>query len=319
MQKNKHLVKSLAASALVLGLVSIATTDANAAAVNGGISVTRHNLGTSNRTGYNTSNLLGGKTAPGAAIWNSTSMTGVVNAGNKYTNATDEICVFCHTPHGSNVTGTAGVNAPLWNRLAGTLTYNMYASGSMQGTAAQLAGSGSMSLACLSCHDGTQAMDAMINKPGSSGFSQPGSKDYGSFRMSGNGTLGFSSTAFDDSTATIGSAGTGTNWSPVVLGTDLSNDHPINMPYCGGGQTSLNDNSTCSDTDFNALSASAPNGGSFYVGGGSQKEQMRVYGASAAVATVECGSCHDPHSAVNRTFLRTSNAGSAVCLTCHAK
>ena len=42
---------------------------------------------------------------------------------------------------------------------------------------------------------------------------------------------------------------------------------------------------------------------------------------------VECGSCHDPHgvpsggngSAFLPTFLRVTNAGSAVCLTCHNK
>jgi predicted CXXCH cytochrome family protein len=33
---------------------------------------------------------------------------------------------------------------------------------------------------------------------------------------------------------------------------------------------------------------------------------------------VECASCHDPHTE-NATFLRISNAGSAVCLACHTK
>ena len=32
---------------------------------------------------------------------------------------------------------------------------------------------------------------------------------------------------------------------------------------------------------------------------------------------VECTTCHDPHSSLHGKFLRMSNAGSAMCLTCH--
>jgi predicted CXXCH cytochrome family protein len=32
---------------------------------------------------------------------------------------------------------------------------------------------------------------------------------------------------------------------------------------------------------------------------------------------VECSTCHDPHSSMYGKFLRVSNAGSAMCLTCH--
>lgn len=34
---------------------------------------------------------------------------------------------------------------------------------------------------------------------------------------------------------------------------------------------------------------------------------------------VECGSCHNPHNAASPPFLATSNAGSALCYTCHVK
>jgi predicted CXXCH cytochrome family protein len=45
-----------------------------------------------------------------------------------------------------------------------------------------------------------------------------------------------------------------------------------------------------------------------------------VSGNATAQPTVECGTCHDPHSG-NSTFLRLvgGNRGSQVCLTCHAK
>ena len=35
--------------------------------------------------------------------------------------------------------------------------------------------------------------------------------------------------------------------------------------------------------------------------------------------SVECASCHDPHTEANATFLRVANASSAVCLACHDK
>jgi predicted CXXCH cytochrome family protein len=36
------------------------------------------------------------------------------------------------------------------------------------------------------------------------------------------------------------------------------------------------------------------------------------------VAYIECSTCHDPHSN-NSKFLRLSNEGSRLCLTCHIK
>ena len=56
-----------------------------------------------------------------------------------------------------------------------------------------------------------------------------------------------------------------------------------------------------------------------------QKTDMQLYTRSVAAIDggasqpfVECASCHDPHT-TNSTFLRVSNAGSAVCLACHTK
>ena len=297
-KKNKHMMRVLTASALALGLISAATT------ASAGIAVTRHNLGSSNRDNS-------GTTVP-ANPWDETTYSGIVTAGDQYLQTTDEICVFCHTPHGAQ--NMAVVNAPLWNRLAGTATYILYKTGTMQGTTSL--SNGNMSLACLSCHDGTQAMDSMINKPGSSGFKTSGSRIGGNWysgtdlAVPGSGGLG------DGFIDTVPSVGTHDN--EVLLGTDLSNDHPIGMAYCGGGQATTGSLGGCADQDFNPQMSGA--NGSFWVGTSStQKENMRTYGTSPATATVECGSCHDPHSSVNRTFLRTSNSGSGLCLTCHAK
>lgn len=98
-----------------------------------------------------------------------------------------QICVACHTPHNSDTTVT---DAPLWNHDVTTATYTMYSRSSIDGTVGTAPGS--VSLLCLSCHDGTVAIDA-----------------YGG----ATGTTFFAPTA------------------PQNLGTDLSNDHPISISY----------------------------------------------------------------------------------------
>jgi predicted CXXCH cytochrome family protein len=66
----------------------------------------------------------------------------------------DQICVVCHTPHH----GATGLIAPLWNHTTTTATFTPYAgSGSLDATVGQPQG---ISLLCLSCHDGTVAIDA---------------------------------------------------------------------------------------------------------------------------------------------------------------
>ncbi len=83
------------------------------------------------------------------------------------TTNTTEVCVFCHTPHG----GRTDVAAPLWNRAmpdTGAFSYTMYKSPNFDATGpGQPQG---VSLACLSCHDGTVGIDSLINAPGSGGF-----------------------------------------------------------------------------------------------------------------------------------------------------
>lgn len=220
------------------------------------------------------------------------------------TAGTDEVCVFCHTPHGSKI-GTA----PLWNKNLPSTTYQLY--GSTGGESATLDGQvvavGSVSQACLSCHDGTQAMDNMINAPGSGGFNSAGARPAG---YTWQGAL---------ADGLMPSAGI-TN-----LGADLRNDHPIGVQYCGGGIT--DSGGTCKDPDFKAPSSATINGlVQFWVdaGGGTagtrEKADMILYRRSEFVGpSVECGSCHDPHNYTNPTFLRVANNSSNLCLSCHVK
>lgn len=96
-----------------------------------------------------------------------------------------EFCKPCHTPHNAN---TEVANSPLWNHTLSTASYTLYSSLTMNASSSQPS---SKSKLCLSCHDGTVAIDAY------------GGKTSGS-RFMGN---------------------------TYKMGTDLSNDHPISIAY----------------------------------------------------------------------------------------
>jgi predicted CXXCH cytochrome family protein len=99
---------------------------------------------------------------------------------------TDQICIFCHTPHNAQTTQLA----PLWNHVStSTAAFTPYASTTLNIAGGQtIAGT---SKACMSCHDGTVALDSYGTRTATGGM--------------------------------IGSAG--------LIGIDLSNDHPVGFTY----------------------------------------------------------------------------------------
>jgi hypothetical protein len=252
-------------------------------------------------------------------------------AGRNQVTETAEICVFCHTPHGADI---ATANAPpLWNkRLATGATYTTYSTINSPSIDGEVLPVGSISVACLSCHDGTQAMDNIINAPGSGGY-----------QVDGGGTNGLGYTWSGTATAE-GLMGA----SVANLGSQLRDDHPIGIQYCGGGVTGSGNvvTAACKDGDFIGTTGNQPtrlqtasvNGAQvFWVETGGvnsikQRTDLPLY-TRAFVAgsgpSVECGTCHDPHVSENQagpnsqnagaTFLRISNASSAVCTSCHVK
>lgn len=91
------------------------------------------------------------------------------SSGGQNTRSTnqDDLCVFCHTPHGSNLTMTA---APLWNRTQNQSNWNTnsaYSSTTLNGTPTGPYNSNAISMACLSCHDGNTGGETLVNGPGS--------------------------------------------------------------------------------------------------------------------------------------------------------
>ena len=66
---------------------------------------------------------------------------------------TNQICIFCHTPHNAKTPQLI----PLWNHASTTQTFTLYTSATLNATPGQPAG---VSKACLSCHDGVTAIDS---------------------------------------------------------------------------------------------------------------------------------------------------------------
>lgn len=69
---------------------------------------------------------------------------------------TTELCKFCHTPH----LAQAVAGAPLWNHRTTAASYTLYSSATFNGSSTQ---PGPTSKLCLSCHDGTVAIDSFAN------------------------------------------------------------------------------------------------------------------------------------------------------------
>ena len=82
--------------------------------------------------------------------------------GTPSNSGTDELCVFCHTPHFTADPATSPV--ALWNRTDPvSTTFAMYDSPTIDMTIAS--NPQGVSLACLSCHDGATAFDSLLNPP----------------------------------------------------------------------------------------------------------------------------------------------------------
>ena len=64
-----------------------------------------------------------------------------------------QICITCHTPHHAD---TTVAEAPLWNHELTTASYTLYSSDTLDAVLDQPTG---VSKLCLSCHDGTVALE----------------------------------------------------------------------------------------------------------------------------------------------------------------
>jgi hypothetical protein len=185
-----------------------------------------------------------------------------------------QICVMCHAPHNPS-NASAG---PLWNHaMSAVASYTMYSSPS---TLASIGQPGPISKLCLSCHDGTVAIMAYAGTAGNPG-------GYTMLQASGAGSM-------------------------AVIGTDLSNDHPIGFVYDAAlvakDPTKLKPTSTT--VTIGASSTKSGTIATMLLDGGTK---------------MECSSCHDVHNKFTvatlsgRGLVKVSTGGSALCVTCHIK
>lgn len=169
-------------------------------------------------------------------------------------NTTGEICIVCHTPHNADVSVT---NAPLWNHQVTVATFALYSGATLDATMSQPDGASKL---CLSCHDGTIALDNF------------GGKTDGTPKITGD----------------------------ALLGTDLSNDHPVSFTY----------DAALATTDGGLYDPTTVNSGM----GGTIDDDM-LFGGE-----LQCSSCHDVHNGSGEAHLLVkANTGSGLCLTCHNK
>ncbi len=140
----------------------------------------------------------------------------------------------------------------LWNRELPATTYQPYSSSSLQALVNQPTGSSRL---CLSCHDGLLAL--------------------GNLRTPAPGAA-----------LTLGPM-TGRN----VLGTDLSDDHPVSFVYDSALAIKRGDL-----VDPESLPAT-----------------IRLDGNKQ----LQCTSCHNPHEHRRAKFLRVDNLNGTLCQTCH--
>ena len=217
----------------------------------------------------------------------------------------DQVCVFCHTPHGA----TNFPGAPLWNReINVNQTYTVYTSSSLdaEDIMGQLDQPGGSSKLCLSCHDGTLAIGTVNVLGGQQNVNIPmtGTALDGSMPAGDGGLTGFTRD----------------------LGIDLTNDHPISLNY----DTNL------ANVDSELLDPATAAHIGVRAPGFRPTVPLEATGVGGT-AQIQCASCHDPHirdedvNAIAK-FLRLNRFQQAaplggnfdanidiVCLSCHDK
>lgn len=208
-----------------------------------------------------------------------------------YQSNEDEVCVFCHTPHGGSNSG------PLWNHTNPSNAFTHYNSATlstyMKGLPVNRAPSNE-SLICLSCHDGSISVYSMHNPTNDVG--QPYNlnnfeTEVGIAYLPGAG----------------GNIGDG-SVNPNAAGGNLADDHPISFSY---DDVLLGSEYQAGGSKLNYLRTVPV----------AEAAGVLFYGATNRV---ECSTCHDPHvdyvtNTQYKPFLIMTNSGSQLCLACHNK
>lgn len=189
-------------------------------------------------------------------------------------------CIYCHLPDDKSIEQNKAKGGNMqWNRFVpATQYYDLYDSRTLDN---KVKTPSSISLLCLSCHDGTMGVDMTVFKPNGWVTSEDEALH---LRLNGA-----------DDLMSCGKCHNGKVAHSIAIkhiGTDLTNDHPISMTYAG---------LTHVDQHFNP--PDTPNG--FDNG-------VKLYDGK-----VECATCHNVHNPDVGLLLRVK--ADKLCETCHIK
>ncbi|MBC7951026.1 MAG: hypothetical protein H7Z12_04275 [Rhodospirillaceae bacterium] len=187
-------------------------------------------------------------------------------------------CIYCHVPTGlQGKVAVGGQQIQEWNRYLPTGEIQVYESETLRSRIQEL---GPETLLCLSCHDGSMAVDMVVTKP--EGWSV---KDEAPLHMKidKGGGLDRCTQCHDGNTAHRMDA--------VAIGRSLMDDHPVGVTYPG----------LFDSTDFYPPSSD-----------GRFRNGVKLFRNK-----VECASCHDVHNPDIVPFLRVEQKD--LCITCHNK
>ena len=197
-----------------------------------------------------------------------------------------ELCNVCHTPH--NADNTTVKPSPLWNHKVTATNYSsLYSSPTLNAVPTQPT---SISKLCLSCHDGTVAVDSFGVKIG---------ENYVSTK----------------------------SWPyaiQIAIGTNLSNHHPVSIRY-DSALAAKNPKLKNPDTSLSGLGGTIShdllNGGVLECSSCHDVHVARI--PKGSESCMSANACHsDSFSStdfLNTKSLVKSNNGSALCFTCHDK
>jgi predicted CXXCH cytochrome family protein len=235
---------------------------------------------------------------------------GIQNSKHDFSAATwsdKEICKPCHTPHNAVETNLTG---RLWAHTLSTAQY-AYHGGSLtnpDGTTRPEAGTGTATQAdmdvatrlCLSCHDGTVALDSFMGKDGASdGIVIGADADHGA------------------ATANLGNG---------QVANDLTNDHPVGFKAVYDENAGNATQDPAGHYRYKPRAAAVAAGLRFAtsttpVTGTPVDRSDPTKTVTGNLPSISCITCHDVHNGAGHEdgLLRMSNEGSAMCLTCHDK
>lgn len=207
-------------------------------------------------------------------------------------NAVDT-CSFCHIAHTVATSSNSPYKTLDWNHdLPSNTTYKVYSSAMVKSRSISSNFSTDeafYSLACLSCHDGSVAIGALYAIPDNVAL---------------------------DQTTTMATFTSSSHMNLVGVNNDLSHTHPVNFSYddvLAEADRGLWDVGVAANVgqigDTSLTSIRAPQSYDVY---GALQQPILFNG------TVQCATCHNPHSQTNAPFLRVTVQGSKLCFKCHS-